>query len=162
MLENKILRKMFVYKRDEVRREEKTAWRRVSWFVIVFEYNVKKNELIRVCDIYMWENRNVHRSLVGKPEGKRLHRRPRPRSKDNIKIHVKRQYGKAWTGIMLSGIGTCGEVFECGKESQSSIKFGKILDQIKNYIRLSRKTELQGVNYLYGWVTDWTESTKMI
>jgi hypothetical protein len=70
----------------------------------------------------MWENRNVHRSLVGK----RLHRRPRHTSKDNIKIHVKRHHGKSWTGIILSGIGTCGEVFECGKE------FGKLLDQIEN------------------------------
>jgi hypothetical protein len=36
----------------------------------------------------MGEKRNVHRLLVGKPEGKRLLGRPRPRWMDNIKMDL--------------------------------------------------------------------------
>jgi hypothetical protein len=36
----------------------------------------------------MGENRNVYRLLVGKPEGKRLLVRPRPRWIDNIKMDL--------------------------------------------------------------------------
>ena len=43
---------------------------------------------------YMWhvrmgEERNVHRVLVGKPEGKRSLGKPRHRWEDNIKIRIK-------------------------------------------------------------------------
>jgi hypothetical protein len=44
----------------------------------------------------MWEDRGVHRVLVGKPEGKRPLRRPRHRWQDNIKMdlqEVGRGYG---------------------------------------------------------------------
>jgi hypothetical protein len=37
----------------------------------------------------MVEGRGVHRVLVGKPEGKRLLGRPRPRWKDNIEMDLQ-------------------------------------------------------------------------
>jgi hypothetical protein len=37
----------------------------------------------------MGERRGVYRVLVGKPEGKRQLGRPRPRWKDNIKMHFQ-------------------------------------------------------------------------
>jgi hypothetical protein len=37
----------------------------------------------------MGEERGVHRVLVGKPEGRRLLGRPRPRWEDNIKMDVQ-------------------------------------------------------------------------
>jgi hypothetical protein len=37
----------------------------------------------------MGEGRNVYRVLVGKPEGKRPHERPRHRWKDGIKLDIK-------------------------------------------------------------------------
>ena len=37
----------------------------------------------------MGEGRGVHRFLVGKPEGKRLLRRPRRRLEDNIKMKLQ-------------------------------------------------------------------------
>ena len=37
----------------------------------------------------MGEGRGVHRVLVGKPEGKKLLGRPRPRWEDNIKMDLQ-------------------------------------------------------------------------
>jgi hypothetical protein len=37
----------------------------------------------------MWEERGVHRVLVGKPEGKRPLERPRRRWEDNIKMDLQ-------------------------------------------------------------------------
>jgi hypothetical protein len=37
----------------------------------------------------MWEKRNAYRLLVGKPEGKKLLRRPRRRWVDNIKMDLQ-------------------------------------------------------------------------
>jgi hypothetical protein len=41
----------------------------------------------------MGEERGMHRVLVGKPEGKRLLRRPRCRWQDNIKIDLQQVGG---------------------------------------------------------------------
>jgi hypothetical protein len=38
----------------------------------------------------MWEDRGVHRVLVGKPEGKRPLGRPRRRWKDNMKMDLQK------------------------------------------------------------------------
>jgi hypothetical protein len=43
--------------------------------------------------------RDAYRVLLGKPEGKRLHGRPRPRWEDNIKIDLKEVGWGAWTGL---------------------------------------------------------------
>jgi hypothetical protein len=49
----------------------------------------------------MGEKRNVYRLLVGKPEGKRLLRRPRHRWVDNIRMdHVEVGWGGVdWIGL---------------------------------------------------------------
>jgi hypothetical protein len=39
--------------------------------------------------VSMWEDRGVHRVLVGKPEGKRPLGRPRRRWEDNIKMDLQ-------------------------------------------------------------------------
>ena len=41
--------------------------------------NIEKNEMSGACSAYGMERRGVYRVLVGKPEGKRLLGRPRPR-----------------------------------------------------------------------------------
>jgi hypothetical protein len=46
--------------------------------------------------VRMGEGRNVYRVLVGKPEGKRPHGRPRPRWEDGIKMDL-REIG--WGGV---------------------------------------------------------------
>ena len=83
MFENKVLRRIFEPRRDEVTRE----WRRLN--------NEELNDLssspniVRVIKsrrmrwaghmVHMGEERGVYRVLVGKPEGKRPLERPRCR-----------------------------------------------------------------------------------
>ena len=89
MFENRVLRRIFGPKRDEVKRE----WRKL--------HNEELNDLysspniVRVIKSRMgWaehvarmgERRGVYRVLVGKPEGKRPLGRPRRRWEDNIKM----------------------------------------------------------------------------
>jgi hypothetical protein len=49
---------------------------------------VKENEMGWAC-CTNWEERNVYRVLVGKPERKRILGRPRCRWVDNIKINLR-------------------------------------------------------------------------
>jgi hypothetical protein len=46
----------------------------------------------------MGERRGVYRVLVGKPEGKRSHGRPRLRWEDNIKTIFRKCDVGVWTG----------------------------------------------------------------
>ena len=46
---------------------------------------------------HMGEGRDVHRVLVGKPEGKRLLGKPRLRWEDNIKIDLQEVGCGVWT-----------------------------------------------------------------
>jgi len=93
VFENRVLRKVFGPKRDEVTGE----WRKL--------HNEELNDLYPLPNIMrvvklrrmrwaghvarMREDRGVHRVLVGKPEGKRPLGRPRRRWEDNIKIDLK-------------------------------------------------------------------------
>jgi hypothetical protein len=52
----------------------------------------------------MEEGRNVHKVLVGKPEGKRLLGRQRRRWEDNIKMDLQ-EVGRGLWG--LDGVGAC-------------------------------------------------------
>ena len=56
----------------------------------------------------MGEGRDVHRNLVGNPEGKRPLKRPRRRWKDNIKMIIRKGEEVAWTGLIRLRIGTDG------------------------------------------------------
>jgi hypothetical protein len=53
----------------------------------VEEIRITKSRMMRMAGhvARMWEKRNAHRLLVGKPEGKRPLARPRRRWVDNIK-----------------------------------------------------------------------------
>jgi hypothetical protein len=91
--ENRVLRRIFGPKRDEVTAE----WRKL--------HNEELNDLYSLTNIVlevnsrrmrwaghvarMGEDRGVHRVLVGKPEGKRPLGRPRRRWEDNIKMDLQ-------------------------------------------------------------------------
>jgi hypothetical protein len=93
VFENRVLRKVFGPKRDEVTGE----WRKL--------HNEELNDLYSLPNsvrlvkwrqtrwagrvAHMGEDRGVHRVLVGKPEGKRPLGRPRCRWEDNIKLDLQ-------------------------------------------------------------------------
>ncbi|KAJ4450474.1 hypothetical protein ANN_01899 [Periplaneta americana] len=93
VFENKVLRKIFGAKRDEVTGE----WRKL--------HNTEQHALYSSPDIIrniksrhlrwaghvarMDESRNAYRVLVGRPEGKRPLGRPRRRWEDNIKVDLR-------------------------------------------------------------------------
>jgi len=97
VFENKVLRRIFGPKRDEVIRE----WRKVR--------NERLNDLYFSPNIFrviksrrlrweghvarMGECRGVYRLLMGKLEGKKPLGRPRCRREDNIKTDLKMGYG---------------------------------------------------------------------
>jgi hypothetical protein len=93
VFENRVLKKVFGPKRDEVTGECRKL------------HNEELNDLYSLSNIVrvvksrrmrwaghvarMGENRDVHRVLVGKPEGKRPLGRPRRRWEDNIKVNLQ-------------------------------------------------------------------------
>jgi hypothetical protein len=92
VFENRVLRRVFGPKRNEVTGE----WRKL--------HNEELNDVYSLPNIVrvvkskmrcaghvarMGEERGVHRVLVGKPEGKRPLGRPRRRWEDNIKMDVQ-------------------------------------------------------------------------
>jgi hypothetical protein len=111
VFENRVLRRVFGPKRNEVTGE----WRKL--------HNEELNDLyplpniMRVVNsrrmrwaghvVRMGEDRAVHRVLVGKPEGKRILGRPRRRWEDNIKMDLQ-EVGGAGTGWSWLRIGTGG------------------------------------------------------
>jgi len=94
MFENRVLRRIFGPRRDEVTEE----WRKL--------HNEELNDLYSSPNIVrtiksrrmrwaeyvarMGERRGIYRSLVEKPEGKRPLGRPRRRWKDNIKMDLQK------------------------------------------------------------------------
>ena len=102
MFENRVLRRIFGPKRDEVTGE----WRKLhnedfsdlySLPNIVWVIKSRRMRWAR-----MGEGRGVHRVLVGKPEGKRPLGRPRRRWEDNIKIDLQDVGGGCGDWIELS------------------------------------------------------------
>ena len=93
MFESRVLRRVFVSKRDKVI----GGWRKVS--NEEFNYVYFSPNIIRVIKsrrmrwagyvVRMGERRGVYRVLVGKSEGKRPFERPRPRWEDNIKMDLE-------------------------------------------------------------------------
>ncbi|KAJ4438974.1 hypothetical protein ANN_14928 [Periplaneta americana] len=93
MFENKLLRKIFGAKRDEVTGE----WRKLHNTELHALYsspdiirNIKSRRLRWTGYVaHMGESRNGYRVLVGRPEGKRPLGRPRRRWEDNIKMDLR-------------------------------------------------------------------------
>ncbi|KAJ4444398.1 hypothetical protein ANN_06190 [Periplaneta americana] len=93
VFENKILRKIFGTKRDEVTGE----WRKLHNTELHVLYsspdiirNIKSRRLRWAGHVArMGESRNAYRMLVGRPEGKRPLGRPRRRWEDNIKMDLR-------------------------------------------------------------------------
>ncbi|KAJ4427756.1 hypothetical protein ANN_25409 [Periplaneta americana] len=93
VFENKVLRKIFGAKRDEVTGE----WRKLHNTELHALYsspdiirNIKSRRLRWAGHVArMSESRNAYRVLVGRPEGKRPLGRPRRRWEDNIKMDLR-------------------------------------------------------------------------
>jgi hypothetical protein len=93
VFENRVLRRIFGQKRDEVT----GGWRKLHNEDLHNLYSppsiirMIKSRMMRWAGhvARMGENRNVYRILVGNPEGKRLLGRPRRRWVDNIKMDLR-------------------------------------------------------------------------
>ena len=112
VFENRVLRRIFELKRDEVTGE----WRKL--------HNEELNDLYSTPSIFrviksrrmewvghvtrMGERVGVYRVLMGKPEGKRLLGRPRLRWEDNIKMDIQKEVCGVWTGWSWPRLGTGG------------------------------------------------------
>jgi hypothetical protein len=113
VFENKVLRRIFGPKRDEVTGE----WRRLHNKELYALYSspniirVIKSRRLRWAGhgARMGERRGVYRALVGKPEGRRPLGRPRHRWEDNIKMDLRAVgWGGPQTGLIWLRIGTGG------------------------------------------------------
>jgi hypothetical protein len=85
VFENRVLRRIFGPKRDEVT----GGWRKLysSPSIII---RIKSRKMRWSGHVTrMEEKRNAYRILVGKPEGRRLLGRPRRRWVDNIKMDLR-------------------------------------------------------------------------
>ena len=88
VFENKVLRRIFGSKSDEVTGE----WRKLHSEELNDLYccsgdKIEKNEMGRACSTYWGEHRCIQ-GFGGKPEGKRPLGRPRRRWEDNIKMDL--------------------------------------------------------------------------
>jgi hypothetical protein len=93
VFENRVLRRIFGPKRDEVR----VGWRKLHNEELHGLYS--SPSIVRVIKArrmrwtghvaYMGEVRGAYNILVGRPEGRRPLRRPRRRWEDNIKIDLR-------------------------------------------------------------------------
>ena len=140
MFENRVLRRVFGPRRDEVTRE----WRKL--------HNEELNDLYSSPNIFrvmksrrirwagqvarMGERRGVYRILVGKPEVKRPLGRPRRRWEDNIKmdLQVVGCGGMDWI-----------ELARDRDRWRALVNAGNFLTSLKP-ISFSRRTLLLGVN----------------
>jgi len=93
VFENRVLRKVFGPKRDEVIRE----WRKLhneelnDLYSLPSIVRMVKSRRMRWAGhvVHVGEDRGVQRVLVGKPEGKRPLGRPRRRWENNIKMDLQ-------------------------------------------------------------------------
>jgi hypothetical protein len=100
IFENKVLRRLFGPKRDEVTGE----WRRLhneelyALYTSLYIIRVIKSKRLRWAGhlARMLVRRGAYRVLVVKPEGRRPLGRPRRRWEDNIKMGL-REVGWEWT-----------------------------------------------------------------
>jgi hypothetical protein len=100
VFENRMLRRIFGPKRDEVTR----GWRKLhneelhNLYSSLSVIRMIKSRRMRWAGrvARMGENRNEYRIMVGKPEGKRPLGRPRRRWVNNIKMDLKEM---GWCGL---------------------------------------------------------------
>jgi hypothetical protein len=100
MLENRVLRRVFGPKRDEVT----GAWRKLHNEELSDLYSLPN--IVRVVKSrrmrWVGEGRGVHRVLVGKSEGKRPLGRLRRRWEDNIKMDLQEVGGSCGDWMELA------------------------------------------------------------
>jgi hypothetical protein len=109
VFENRVLRRIFGPKRDEVTEE----WRKLRNGEIHNLYasphiirQIKSRRMRWAGHVArMEECRNVYRVLVGKPEGKRPHERPRRRWEDGIKTNLRENGWGVGCGVDSPGSG---------------------------------------------------------
>jgi hypothetical protein len=112
VLENRVLRRIFEPKRDEVTGE----WRRLHKEELNELYSspniirvIKSRRMRWVGHVArMEERRGAYRSLVERPEGRRPLGTPRHRWEDNINMDLQDVGWGAWTGLIWLRIGTGG------------------------------------------------------
>ena len=108
MFENRVLRRVFGPKSDEVTGE----WRKLYKEELIDLYSLPNIVRVVKSRRMRWagrvarvgEERGVHRVLVGKPEGKRPLWRPKRRWEDNIKMDLQEVRG------------SCGDWMELGHD----------------------------------------------
>ena len=74
-------------------------------------FNIQQLEALPTLFIfvlYLSQNGGAYRFLVGKPEVKRLVRRPRRRWMDNVRMDLQEVDVGMWTGMGKTRIETCG------------------------------------------------------
>jgi hypothetical protein len=111
VFENRVLRRIFRPKRDEVTRE----WRKLhneelrDLYSSPSKIRIIKSRMMRWAGhvTRMGEKRNACRLFMGKPEGKRPLGGPRRRWVDNIRMDLGEVM---WTGLVWLRIGTGGEL----------------------------------------------------
>jgi hypothetical protein len=104
VFENRVLRRIFGPKRDEVTGE----WRRLHNEELNYLYSSPniirefKSRRMRWAGhvARMGEGRGAYRILVGRLEGRRPLGRPRRRWEDNIKMYLQEVGWGAWTGLI--------------------------------------------------------------
>jgi hypothetical protein len=114
VFENRVLRRMFGPKRDEVTGE----WRKLLNEDLHNFYSspdiirqVKSRRMRWAGHVTrMGEERKVYKVLVGKTEGKRPLGRPRRRWEVGIRMDLREIGWRAWIGFDWLRIGTCGEL----------------------------------------------------
>jgi hypothetical protein len=102
VFENRVLRRIFGHKRDEVTGE----WRKLYSGELHNLYSspditrqIKSRRMRWVGHVArMGEGRNVYKVLMGKPEGKRPLDKPRRRWEDGIKIDLRET---GWRGVVV-------------------------------------------------------------
>jgi hypothetical protein len=111
LFENRVLRRMFGPKRDEVTREwRKLHNEKLNLYHLPSIVRLVKSRRMRWAGhvACMGEGRGMHRVLVGKPEGKRQLGRPRRRWEDNIEMDFQEVKCRVKTGSIWLRIETDG------------------------------------------------------
>ena len=93
VFENRVLRRIFGHKRDEVtgeyRKLRELELNDLNSSPSIFSGDqIKTNEISVACSVYGWGGGGLYRVLVGEPEGKRLLGRPRRRWEDHIEMDL--------------------------------------------------------------------------